>query len=467
MNETIPRLAGPPPNMMPIDFETEVGPLPLTGTLPIGLHGTLLRNGPNPLIPDPKAHWFAGDGMLHSFQIEGGQVHYRNRWVRTGQLQYERETGVNPVVGLKMQLPEGAPPVAEDGAANTHVIRHAGRILALEEAHLPVEIELGTLETLGATDFDGGLHHRVTAHPKTDPATGELVFFGYGTPASLSAGMSFGTISAEGRVTRYERFEAPYASMIHDFGVSAGHVLFPVMPVTASLERAQRGLPPFAWEPEYGTRVGVMPRSGSTADIQWWTGPACYVFHVMNAWEVDGRLYADVMQFAQPPLFPKPDGSPSGDSKQPAHLVRWEFDLANPSLKFTQRQLEDIPGEFPRIDDRRAGLPYRHGWFGGHAVGEDGEPRTYCRLVHVDHAAPRTDVYTFDAPDRVSEPVFVPRSPDADEGDGWILATVWRGKTNTSDLVFFDARHVGAGPVCVASLPHRVPDGFHGNWFAA
>jgi carotenoid cleavage dioxygenase-like enzyme len=68
---------------------------------------------------------------------------------------------------------------------------------------------------------------------------------------------------------------------------------------------------------------------------------------------------------------------------------------------------------------------------------------------------------------RVSEPVFVARSADAAEGDGWVLATVWRSATNTSDMVVFDARRVAAGPVCVASLPHRVPDGFHGNWFAA
>ncbi|HXE21294.1 MAG TPA: carotenoid oxygenase family protein [Rhodoferax sp.] len=467
MIETVSLRQVPPPNMAPIDFETEVVSLPLQGRLPDGLRGTLVRNGPNPRVPDPKEHWFVGDGMLHAFTIADGQVHYRNRWVRTERWQAADAAARNPAARLHNEPPESAPPAQNNGAANTNVIRHAGRVLALEEAHLPIAMDLATLATLGSTDFGGGLHDRFTAHPKTDPDTGELLFFGYGWPESLSSGMNFGTISKDGRVTRFERFEAPYPSMVHDFAVSAGHVLFPVMPLTASRARAEAGRPPFAWEPQYGTRVGIMPRHGSVADLAWWSGPACYVFHVMNAWDFDGSVFADVMRYDMPPLFPLPDGSRVSEAPPLARLVRWQFDLADPKRELRETLLEKIPGEFPRIDDRRAGLPYRHGWFAGHALGAGGEPRMYASVVHLDHATAQRDIYTFDAPDHVSEPVFVPRAPDAEEGDGWLLATVWRGATNCSDLVIFDARHVAAGPVCMASLPHRVPDGFHGNWFAA
>ena len=467
MIETVSLRQVPPPNMAPIDFETEVVSLPLQGRLPDGLRGTLVRNGPNPRVPDPKEHWFVGDGMLHAFTIADGQVHYRNRWVRTERWQAADAAARNPAARLHNEPPESAPPAQNNGAANTNVIRHAGRVLALEEAHLPIAMDLATLATLGSTDFGGGLHDRFTAHPKTDPDTGELLFFGYGWPESLSSGMNFGTISKDGRVTRFERFEAPYPSMVHDFAVSAGHVLFPVMPLTASRARAEAGRPPFAWEPQYGTRVGIMPRHGSVADLAWWSGPACYVFHVMNAWDFDGSVFADVMRYDTPPLFPLPDGSRVSEAPPLARLVRWQFDLADPKRELRETLLEKIPGEFPRIDDRRAGLPYRHGWFAGHALGAGGEPRMYASVVHLDHATAQRDIYTFDAPDHVSEPVFVPRAPDAEEGDGWLLATVWRGATNCSDLVIFDARHVAAGPVCMASLPHRVPDGFHGNWFAA
>jgi len=467
MNDALPRNA-PPPNMAPIDFETEVGPLPLKGAIPDGLRGTLVRNGPNPVMPDPKEHWFAGDGMLHAFSIDdgknGAEVRYRNRWVRTQRWQAAAK-GKDLPGGFQEAPPDGQQ--RDDGSANTNVIRHAGHMLALEEAHLPVEVALPALDTLGPNDFAGGLQGAFTAHPKTDPKTGELLFFGYGTPAPLSNGMSFGVMSPEGRVTRFERFEAPYASMVHDFMVTERHVMFPIMPLTASMERAQSGRPPYAWEPEFGTRVGLMPRDGSTRDIVWWTGPACYVFHVMNAWEADGSLFADVVQFPTPPLFPRPDGSPVSDKPAASRLVRWQFDLSNPSRELTQTQLEEIPGEFPRIDERFAGLPYRHGWYVCRGIAQPGEPpRLYAGLVHVDHGTPHRDMYLFPAPDVVSEGVFVPRSADAEEGDGWLLATVWRGATDTSDLVVFDARALAAGPVCTASLPHRVPVGFHGNWFA-
>lgn len=473
MNDALPRNA-PPPNMAPIDFETDTGPLPLKGALPAGLRGTLVRNGPNPVAPDPKAHWFSGDGMLHAFSIgdgdgdgRNGEVRYRNRWVRTQRWQAAAQGKDLPGGFQEAPMSDQPKQQHDDGSANTNVIDHAGRMLALEEAHLPVEVALPALDTLGANDFGGGLHGSFTAHPKTDPKTGELLFFGYGTPAPLSSGMSFGVMSPEGRVTRFERFEAPYPSMVHDFMVTEGHVLFPIMPLTASMERAQSGRPPYAWEPEYGTRVGLMPRNGSTADIVWWSGPACYVFHVMNAWEADGSLFADVVQFPTPPLFPRPDGSPVSDKPPVSRLVRWQFDLSNPSREFTQTQLEEMPGEFPRIDERFAGLPYRHGWYVCRGTAQPNEPpRLYAGLVHIDHTTPHRDVYQFPAPDVVSEGVFVPRGADAEEGDGWLLATVWRGATDTSDLVVFDARALAAGPLCVASLPHRVPVGFHGNWFA-
>jgi carotenoid cleavage dioxygenase-like enzyme len=359
MNEATPRHTAAPSNLAPIDFEIEVGPLPLHGTLPESLRGTLVRNGPNPRVPDAKAHWFSGDGMLHAFHIADG---------------------------------------------------------------------------------------------------------GYGTPESLSSGMSFGAVSREGRVTRREHFEAPYASMVHDFAVSAEHVMFPVMPLTASRERAQSGRPPFAWEPAHGTRVGMMPRNGSTKDLVWWSGPACYVFHVMNAWEAGNSVFVDVMQFDLPPLFPYPDGSPAGDSRTPSRLTRWTFDLDNPAHEFTQTVLEETRGEFPRMDERFAGFAYRHGWFAGHVALDDGEVRMYASVIHIDHATGARDMFTFDAPDMVSEAIFVPRAADAEEGDGWLLATVWRGRSNTSDLVIFDAQDVAKGPVCTAVLPHRVPVGFHGNW---
>jgi carotenoid cleavage dioxygenase len=448
-------------NLQAIDFETELGPLPVSGRLPPELSGVLVRNGPNPLFPEPAEHWFAGDGMLHAFYFADGAVRYRNRWVRTQRWLAEKAAARSLSGNLQQRDGEDAD---DEGAANTNIVGHAGRLFALEEGHLPVEVAAAGLDTLGASNFAGTLEGPFTAHPKRDPETGELLFFGYGTPEWLGAGMSIGAIAADGRVTRFDRFEAPYAAMVHDFAVTRRHFLFPVMPLTASRERAQAHLPPFAWEPQFGTRVGILRRDRPVETIEWWSGPACHAFHVMNAWEAGGRIHIDLMQAAAPPLFPWPDGRLVEEAGG-ARLARWSFDSAKSERVFEQEWLCDIPGEFPRIDERFAGLAYRHGWFAGNVT--DDPARTFSRIVHVDLTGGAIDEFVLPDTDATGEPVFVARTADASEGDGWILAVVFRGAERRSELLVFDALAIASGPVATVSLPHRVPNGFHGNWIAA
>ena len=454
-------------NLAPIPFECDAPFLEISGELPRELNGTLYRNGPNPQFSSPGAHWFVGDGMLHAFHLENGRASYRNRWVRTPKFEAERRAGRALFGGFGCKLPDAPADVTDGGVANTNIIAHAGRLLALEEAHLPTEIEPGTLATSGYHDFGGRLRGAFTAHPKTDPVSGELLFFGYNAAGPLTPALTYGTVDASGRLTRLDRFDAPYASMVHDFVVTADHVLFPIMPLTGSLERAMSGRPPYAWEPDKGAYVGIMKRGGAVKDIVWYRGEACYVFHVMNAWEDGHHIIADVMQFDEPPLFPHPDGRPTDPAKSRARLCRWSFDLAGTSERFTQTYLDDLTGEFPRIDDRRAGLPSRHGWYA--CANPDGPLfGALSGLAQVDGAAgTRRATYLLPDGDSLSEPVFVPRRADAAEGDGWLLTVVWRAATNTSDLAVLNATDIASGPVALVHLGHRVPDGFHGNWVGA
>ena len=267
-------------------------------------------------------------------------------------------------------------------------------------------------------------------------------------------------------MTRFDRFEAPYASMVHDFIVTENHLLFPVLPITGSMARAMGGQPAYAWEPEKGAYVGVMKRNGSPTDIVWFRGESCYVFHIMNAWEDGSRIIADVMQFEEAPLFPHPDGRPTDPNKSRARYCRWTFDLAGNTDRFSQVYLDDLTGEFPRIDDRRAGLKSTHGWY---ACANPDLPFIggLSGIAHVDGNGKRLGKYHLPAGDSISEPVFVERAKDAAEGDGWLLAVVWRARTNTSDLAVFNARDVETGPAALVHLGHRVPDGFHGNWVGA
>ena len=186
----------------------------------------------------------------------------------------------------------------------------------------------------------------------------------------------------------------------------------------------------------------------------------------MNAWEEGNRIIADVMQFEEAPLFPHPDGSPTDPKKSRARLCRWTFDLAANTDRFTQTYLDEMNGEFPRIDDRRAGQANSHGWY---ACANPDLPMfgALSGIVHVDGKGKRLGHYLLPAGDTISEPVFVERGADAAEGDGWLLSAVWRAQENRSDLAVFNARDVESGPVALVHLGHRVPDGFHGNWVGA
>jgi carotenoid cleavage dioxygenase-like enzyme len=454
-------------NLAPIAFEADAAFLKVRGELPRELNGTLYRNGPNPQFESPGAHWFVGDGMLHAFHLENGRASYRNRWIRTPKWQAEHDAGRALFGGFGRRLPDApASTPSDSGVANTNIIFHAGRLLALEEGHPPTEIEPQTLNRRGYCDYQGAISGPFTAHPKIDPATGEMVFFGYNAGGPFTPALSFGSVNASGVVTRFDRFDAPYASMVHDFIVTDRHVLFPILPITGSMDRAMKGKPPYAWEPDKGAYVGVIKRNGSANDIVWFRGENCYVFHVMNAWEEGDRIIADVMQAEQAPLFPHPDGSPTDPKKSQARLCRWTFDLAGNTDRFSQVYLDDIKGEFPRIDDRRAGLASQHGWY---ACADPQLPASgaLSGLVHVDGRGARLGQYLLPAGDAISEPVFVARGPDAAEGDGWLLSTVWRARENRSDLAVFNATDVAAGPVALVQLGHRVPAGFHGNWVDA
>lgn len=454
-----PYLSG---NFAPIRSEDDFT-LEVTGEIPRDLAGTLFRNGPNPQFEprDPNYHWFTGDGMIHGFFIENGQVRYRNRYVRTPKWELEHAAGKSLFGTFGNPMTTDPDAMGKDsGVANTNIVWHGGRLLALEEGHAPFELDPATLDSKGYAAFGG----KVTAHPKTDPVTGEMVFFGYAdSEMPLSPMVSYGVLGADGVLKRRDKFEAPYSSMIHDFMVTSGHVLFPVLPLTGSLQRAMSGLPPFAWEPEKPALVGVMARDAAVDSIRWFSTDACYVFHVMNAWEDGQKIIADVMRYDVAPLFPNADGSRGRNAG--AYLVRWTFDLAGDSDTIKEEKLDDLAGEFPRYDERYTFKANRHGWFAGQ-TSKPGDVRTNT-LAHIDLQTGKRSQWEAGDGDSVSEPVFAERSADAAEGDGWLLATVYRAADAVSELVVLNAQDVAAGPIATARVPRRVPFGFHGNWVNA
>lgn len=451
----------------PVNTEADAPHLQVTGELPKELCGTLYRNGPNPqFAPRGPYHWFSGDGMIHAFHIENGNVSYKNRWVRTPKWRFENEEGE----GLSGSF--GHPLFTDprllklnSTIANTNIVWHGGKLLALEEAHAPFALDPASLMPLngGYETYGDRLCGPFTAHPKLDPKTGEMVFFGYSAKGRFSKEISVQSVTADGTVTRAEIIDGPFPSMIHDFAVTDSWIVLPVFPLTSSMERAISGKPPFAWEPDKGTHIAFVPRRGTVADTRWVSAPPCYVFHPMNHFETaDGRVVIDVMKYDVAPLFPLPDGSASTKAPPPARLFRWTFDLAGGNA-FKEEQLDDRAGEFPRFDERFCMSDYRHGWVASENVADPSQKRR-DGLTHYDLETGKSTTWNAGPEDRCGEPIFVPRNETSPEGDGWLLSVVWRGAENRSDLAIFEATDIGRGPVALAHLSSRVPAGFHGNW---
>jgi carotenoid cleavage dioxygenase-like enzyme len=461
-------------NFAPWRMEGEIDDCVVVGELPGQLHGVLYRNGPNPQFPPRgRYHWFDGDGMIHAFAFEGGRVRYRNRWVRTPRFELERKAGEALFGGLAdMAAGDERAAGVTSNAANTNIVWHGGRLLALWEAGLPHELDPETLDTLGPYDFSGALRRPVapevgdmlgvdrpdgtidgivTAHPKIDPESGELLFFGY---SPFPPYLVYYVADARGRLTRTIPVEAPFASMAHDFITTREHVVFPVFPAVFDLANIEKKGEAISWEPERGTHVGIMPRDGDGDDVVWVETDPCYVFHPMNAYSSGRTVVADVARYPVLPLF-------GADAGEPARLHRWTIDLDAGTLK--DEQLGDDPLEFPRLDERRAGLAYRHGYAGGRLDADD-QQLGFNAILHYDLEKGTRSAHRLPPGSEVGEPVFVPSRPDAPEGDGFLLATVYRGDENRSDLLVLDAQNVEAEPLAVVQLPHRVPYGFHGNW---
>jgi carotenoid cleavage dioxygenase-like enzyme len=421
--------------------------LPVTGVVPPDLDGRLLRNGPNPaVIPADEAdyHWFSGDGMIHAISLAGGKATgYRNRWVRTRALAAKLET-----------TPPKGPTEPIDGPANTHVIRHGGTTLALVESGFPHALS-PDLDRARVYDFDGALASPMTAHPKVDPATGELIFFGsdvFGPPF-----LRYHLADATGVLVRTEEIDMPRATMIHDFGVTSTRVVFLDLPVVFDLELAGIGRSlPYRWMPDVGARVGVMPRTGGNADIRWIGIDPVYVFHVLNCFDDGDRVVMDVIRYDR--AFDTAPGEAIA-SGLPV-LARWTIDLA--SNRVSEQRLDDTAVEFPRIDDEVAGQPHRYGYCT--RLGESADQPTQLGLVKYDLV--RDESTRFEPGEHLSpgEPVFVRAADGRGEDEGWVLTVVYDATRDASDLVILDATSFAGPPVATVHLPARVPFGFHGSW---
>lgn len=447
-------------NFAPVTEEVTAYDLPVTGRIPAELNGRYLRNGPNPLgIDDPAAHhWFLGDGMVHGVRLRDGRAEwYRNRWIRSATV----------ATALGEEARRGPVFDGMDFAANTHVIGHAGKTLALVEAG-PRPYQLtDDLDTVGPFDFDGGLPAGYAAHTKLDPRTGELhaITYYWARPDAVQHVV----VDANGQVTSVRDVPVADGPMMHDFALTRRYVILYDLPVTFSMDAAAGGSRlPYVWNEAHGARLGLLPRSGG--DVRWLDIDPCWVFHTLGAYDDGDRVVVDVVRYPQRFDVSRlaGDGAPT--------LDRWTVDLDGG--KVVEERLHDRTQEFPRVDERVVSAAHRYGYtavaadltaaLAPDADAEDLEDLDDDAfgnaLVKHDLVRGTAEAHEFGRSAAVGEAVFAPSSPHAAEDDGYVLSFVHNPDRGATDLVVLAAQDFTGDPVAAVHLPVRVPLGFHGSW---
>jgi carotenoid cleavage dioxygenase-like enzyme len=449
----------------PVATETTALELKVIGEIPKDLHGSFVRNGPNPhAAPEGMHHWFDGDGMIHAIYFENGRCEYRNRYIGTDDYRAEKAGKAIGAGGVLMPSAAARPEAGRGDlvykdTANTDLVFHNGSLMALWYiSGKPVRVDARTLETLGNETFGGALPRHVSAHGKVDPKTGEFCFFDY---SLTEPWMTYGVVDRHNVLTNFQRVDLPGPRLPHDMGLTENYVILHDLPVVFT----EGGLRNHMWQikvADQPARFGVAPKYGKGDQIKWFETETCYIYHVANAWE-DGDEVVMTACMMQPNGFPpNPAYGPYASMVNVLALnavpVEWRMNMVTGEVK--KRQLDDRIGEFPVINLDFTGRKSRWSY---HVSMAPEELQRFDGLLKYDLGTGQAQEYKFADGVGGSEPAFAPRIGSTAEDDGYVIVFA-TAPDGTSEVQVLNAQDFDKGPIARIPLPARVPAGFHGTW---
>lgn len=461
-----PLLQGP---YAPIFDESELHDLPLLkGKIPADLNGVYMRAGPNPrFAPNGRYHPFDGDGMIHAAEFRSGRLVLRNRWVRTEAFMQEDKAQKSTHWGIRETLIGRDDKPLKD-SANTDLVAHAGKILALwymsGDAY---EVDPITLETLGKQKAIQGTGGKISAHAKVDEITGDLLYFDYGNEAPY---MHYGVVGPDGKLKHHVPVSLPGPRLPHDMAVTEHYSIVHDLPLFHNEDAMKLGRHKVEFHPELPTRFGVIPRYGQSQDIRWFNFTPCFLYHVVNAWE-DG----DWVHMVACRYMPATDSNGHIDAQRTAKNVAelvmtarlWEWRMNLKTGEGTERCLDpDLNVEFPTYNSAFTGRKIQYGYLIDH------HPTSILQWNGIRkydlHTGQSLCAHTDDAENSwYSEPWFAAADRPVSEDHGYVIAFQFNAQTRRQTLDIFDARDLSGGPVAQVAIPRHIPTGFHGCWMAA
>ncbi|XP_028552287.1 carotenoid 9,10(9',10')-cleavage dioxygenase-like isoform X3 [Dendrobium catenatum] len=515
-------------NFMPVDeIEEAVIISNIEGEIPHDFpEGVYIRNGSNPLFGALQSGssvlglcsetWVEGEGMLHALSFSratpaavsvgsGGAwtLSYKNRFVESKTFQLERSRN-HPAF---LPLIEGDAPavlasfllnklrfgkMAKD-LSNTNVLEFSGKVFAVAENHMPLEIDLLSLETIGDWDLSGAWDRPFMAHPKKAPG-GELVFVG-------ADGKKPFLVLVDGKELKHKvDLKLERGIVCHDIGVTERYNIILDMPLTFDIVRLMKGGPLLKYEKESYARIGVMPRYGDSDSIKWFDVEPYCTLHLVNCYE-DGDEVVVRGGRSRGSIIPGPDlgrnkcqwfssgfklklagedcdGNPN-EGLLNFRLHEWRLNMKNGSVRNRYLTGSDLSIEFYMCNDLFVGLHNQYAYaqvvdsvassicalpkYGGlMKLYLDEKDSTTMQQENDNGGSVKVERHPLGANEFCSGAAFVSKLGGVQEDDGWIISFVHNEHTNTSQVHIIDAKNFKDDPVAKIILPKRVPYGFHG-----
>lgn len=446
--------------------------LPVTGTLPSWLTGTLLRTGPSKFEVGERTynHWFDGLAMLHRFAFAKGGVTYANCFLKSnafcaaqasGKISYA-EFATDPCRTLFGRVAAIFDPKLTDNCC-VNVSDYAREMVAFTETAMPMRFAPDTLKTLGVFGYRRALKGQVsTAHPHYDAK--RRYHYNYIADFGMKSVYRLCRIGDDGKQKVVANLPVARPAYMHSFGMSEDHLVLTEFPLMVNpLELKFSGKPfiqNYRWEPERGLVFHVVEKDSGKL-VRTAIADATFAFHHVNAFADGDRLAVDVITYPDATIIDQlylARLRSSAPITATGTLTRFHVPLAG-EAPVTRRILADAQLELPRINyEAHAGKPYRYVW--GTGVQTKGDFLDSIVKVDTDTGA----VATWHAAGLYpGEPVFVPSPSTGAEDDGVLLSVVLDIDKDRSFLLVLDAASLNE--LARAAAPHAIPFHFHGNFF--
>ncbi|KAK1477282.1 hypothetical protein CTAM01_15206 [Colletotrichum tamarilloi] len=466
----------------PCRFEAEVYNCIVRGSIPQEIDGTYYRCMPDwswaPLYEDDV--FINGDGAIDAVRIRNGHADFKQKYVRTAKFNIERAARQS-VFGKYRNRYSDDPRVKHEvhSTANTHIVYFENQLLALKEDSRPYAMDPDSLETRGLYDFHGQYSAPTfTAHPKIDPDNGELITMGYEAKGDATNDVAYYLFDKNGEKLEECWIKTPYVGMMHDMAATKNWIVFVLIPLeTQPVEILQQGSKHFAWAEDKTLTFGLLPRRNpKPEDVRWFNFKNAFYGHTGNAFEgEDGCVYLDAPLTHHnkfwffSPRGEDPFSHPSGKAAvgQPASsYVRWKLDPNATTFQVEPTELVALDGEMPKVDERFATKAYSKLFLCVHDPKAKYSPvgGTYNTIAAADINTGKYDHWSAGEHTSLHEVAFLPRSPEAAEGDGFLVTIANRRDVRLSCILILDAKDIESGPVAIIELPFRLRNGIHGSW---